>query len=252
MAFIHSPSYIQLLHAYREPERLNNLAQDLSSYCTQQIAQHKTKKLTDYWTSLDSKKKAIHLPIQPFYELFTMQWKEGSDFLRMHFKKDACIASMDCSVLVMHLVKNRPESLVWAIEEGWGSFLGLLKSRQSEMDWYNVTKAFASIDQSNALDSWLRLWEKRNPSILQHIINPTFEECKKMLVEQNYVFPKQFKILKGNAEFCAFCAMLEAVGSFDTTGNIKNLKYNASLFKTFFEKKLQDTIALPESFALDL
>lgn len=177
-----------------------------------------------------------------------MQHKEGSDKLLATLKNDPYIKRMDCSQLVMHLVKTDTSGFIWALNQGWDAHFGLLQSRQVKMNWSDLKATLKTAHERETVDTWMRKWVKRNPMLLANLSTPTFDECKTLIVERLYVSPKELRVLQQNHEFRVFFHALESLGQWDAKRTPED---NAKLLRGYFTQEPVAQLSLPDDFVVE-
>ena len=188
------------------------------------------------------------LPEYPMVGVCRMQHKDGSDKLLAALKNDTYLKRMDSSNLVMHLIRTDPAGFIWALNEGWGSYFGLLKSRQMHMQWVDINATLKTVEARNTVDNWIRLWSKCNPQLLSELSTPTFAECQILLVEQLYYGSKELNILLKDESFQHFYQMLESLGQLDSKVSRPE---KAALFRSHFTNAPIAQLVLPDDVTVD-
>lgn len=214
------------------------------------LKQHKTPTLYHYSSRRvrELRDESLLLPKQPFLGIFLMRWEEGSDSMLKALNKNTSLGRMDCSELVMNLIEAYPAALFWGLNQGWGEHFGLMKSRQLRMNWTNIQEACIKEKAEPILDKWLRQWARKNPSILQNIIEPTYDECVQMAISQKYLAPKQLEVLKTNPDFQSIFQVYEGLGEWT---KYLPMEKQINLFQPFLLKQPLVEFELPLNLEIE-
>lgn len=254
MAYTHTPNEFDIFEAVRTGN-WNVLATNLVEYANNALGTHKnTSSGGDYGHRGYSRRNAelksaiLQLPLYPLQGIIAMRHVEGSSKLLDALKKEPVLKRMDCSKLVMTLVKRDVDGLVWALDQGWGTHLGLLQSRQVEMNWNELRGALKTPEMHASVDQWVRQWVKKNPLMLQILGTPTLDEGKTMILEQDYVSSRLLKVLQKDDDFRGFITAMEGLGTWnETLRPSEQLK----MLQPYFAKKAVVEMALPDDFVIE-
>ena len=164
----------------------------------------------------DREYEALRGPVTHLTMLLQLQDKEASDAVLKSLGSFSELGRVDNSELVMDLVNNDPSSFFWALDNGWGKGISLLITRQHKLVLMDVVKAAIKCHKTDTLDSWIRLWSKRNPSIQRFIQAPTMAECQWCVCEEG-ILPAQVlnKLLQEEANLGNVIESWKALGCWD-------------------------------------
>lgn len=250
MAYIRTPSEFDIFHAIRTGnwEPLAQVVSELSKAALERHKQPSEFGSYGYRRRGSDKGNLLHLPLYPWQGLVAMRHEEGSTKLLNALKKDTFIKRMDCSKVVMHFVKNDIDGLVWLLKNGWGSHLGLMQSRQQEMSWFEMRQSLKTQEQKDTIDSWVRQWTKKSPGMLQVLTTPTREECKEMILGQDYVSDRVLNVLYKEDDVRSFLTTMEGLGTWSDTLSVSS---KLAILQPFFANKPTVEMSLPDNFEIE-